>query len=166
VDEGGVGLERRDDLDEGHDRCGIEEMQTHDALGMGTAPCDRRNGKRRRVRRENSIRGEQSLKGLKERGFRVRTFHDGLDDEHRPFHRVELRRPGAPREGLLGHFCCAFAPSHQALERLRQSRFCAFERGFRCIDNDHVVAGFGGDLGDSRAHRACADHGNPGGAGK
>ena len=161
----GAGREAVDDLDELHDRDGVEEVHADDALSRaGSGDLGRRRDLRNRdgrgVRREDDVVAIECLGELgKELCLDLRVLDGRLDDPVGPGHVVPFGRVGdAPERGVsirLLHATLLDGSGHElGVELLR-----LVQRGLVGVVGDRADAGGGGDLCDATTHLAGTDDG-------
>ncbi len=152
-----TGRHGRDDLDQLHDRGGIEEVHADDiggsrgrggALDHGQAGCRRR---------EHSPGGADVVEVGEEHLLDRQILDDGLDDELDVGEIVQLRRAGHPRQRRvavgLGELAALDALLQRAGDRGDYLRGLLGATGHE----HHVVAGLGEHFDDAGGHGARAD---------
>ena len=146
------------DLDDFHQRHGIEEMKAGDALRAFARRRDRGDRKRRGIGRHQAIAGNDIFQRAEQLALGFQVFHDRLDDDGAGGE--GLRRIGddeirlRPRERL---------PLEPALlgepRELRGNRLLRLARGARAaVVEQRADSRLRGDLGDAASHDAGADH--------
>ncbi len=150
------GGDRAYDLDEFHNRDGIEEVQTGNAIGTFRYRRQFDDAKTRGIRADDRVGCEQIVELFKECFFCFGIFNDRLDDEIAIFEIGDRRRPfDAPDD------CIAFALGelpffHELIERLRNRCEPALQRCLGDLHEDDVEACARGGLRDPVAHESGA----------
>ena len=154
------GLLAADDLDELHDRGGIEEVQAQDGLGALGGGGDLVDGDAGGVGQKDGVLvGE--LVHLLERGLlEVQALGNGLDDELGAGQLGVVGAVGEAVEDGLTVLGAHLVLVDLLLEELGDKGLGLVERGLGDVDVDHGEAGLSAGLGDAATHKTAADNRN------
>jgi hypothetical protein len=152
---------RPDDLDERHQRSGIEEVQADDALGRGRRGSDLRHGERGRVRREDGVGAARPLEVPEQLALCTELLDDRLDHEVAVRERGELGGRLQPADGSVALLLRALAFLDLSREEVIDPGRCRLSELGRNLAPDDVEARLDRNLSDARAHRAEPDHPDP-----
>ncbi len=146
------------DLDDFHQRHGIEEMKPGDALGPLARRGDRSDRKGRGIGRHQAIAGNDILQRAEQLALGVQILDDRLDDYGAGGERRKRVRDDEIR--LCPRDRVPLEPAFFGeLRELRGNRLLRVFRGARAaVVEQRADAGLCGDLGDAASHDAGADH--------
>ncbi len=132
-------------------------MHADDALRSGCRSRDLRDRERRRVRREDGLRTDDSLELAEELELRTEGFDDRLDDEVAVGEVGEIGRERQRRERRLARLGGQLPLVDFALEEVGDPIARLRAELVRDFAADRLVPGLDRKLGDPGAHRAEPD---------
>jgi hypothetical protein len=152
-----VGDHGADELDQLHDRGGVEEVEAEHTVGPLRVDGDVHDRQGGRVGRDDGL-GGGDLVELRERLLlEGQDLRDGLDDEVTVGQRRPVGRAVDAGQDRVALRCVDLLPGHEALEGAGDALVPALHRRVVDLDEDDVDAVARHDLGDARPHRAAAD---------
>ena len=151
------------DLDQGHHRDGVEEMEPDDPVRTGCRRLgDGRHGQRAGVRRQDRVGRGLGVEGAEDRLFEAQVLERRLDDQRRfggqAVERVGMAESGKPAvDPVLDRVGVEVEPRCAATEPVTNAVARSVDRLGVDIVDDHFPTAFERHLGDPRTHQSRAD---------
>ncbi len=161
-----IGPRRGDDLDQGHERNGVEEVHAHHPLRAGRGDRDLRHRQGRGVGGQDRGRGGRRVEAAKRVALEVQVLRDGLDHEPGGGQVGYRSRLGDPRQRGIGQAGVELALGHLALEEASDPVAGAVVGPGNRVQQRDVEPGLGRDLGNPRPHRPGTQDADPGDLGQ
>jgi hypothetical protein len=150
----GGGLQAGDQLDERHQRRGVEEVQAHDPRRVGRPAGDRRDRDRGRVGRQHRA-GRDLRQRAEQLVLELQALGRGLDDQRARGQRRERRGLLEPRADR-GRVAVEAALVHQLGDAGPGALGPGGRGALDRVEEQRPGAALGGELRDPRSHRAGA----------
>ncbi|MNO99294.1 hypothetical protein D3C76_910600 [compost metagenome] len=155
---GPIGRKARDHLDQGHERCRVEEVHANHLLGALQTGSDAGDGQRRGVAGEDTVGSAQGFKLAEQRLFDRQVLDDGFYHQagiSQCLKRINRAQANTDRFTLSGLQLAFF---HQPGQLAVNARHCLGGGTRAVVVELYRVPGLGRDLGNTGPHRTGTDH--------
>ena len=153
-----VRLLARDDLEQAHQRGGVEEVHADHALWVGDARGDRGDRQRGGVAGQDTLGRDDLREARVQLVLELESLGRGLDHQLALGHRLERVDGLDPRGGRIGLLGAQLAFGGFLGQSLARASGAALERLDERVVQERAGARAGGELSDAGAHRAGAEH--------
>ncbi len=153
-----AGLQPADHLDQAHHRHRVEEVQADEPLGRADAGCQLGDRQRRGVGGDHALGADLGGDLLQHLELEVEVLGGGFDHQLRILEHAVVGADADPAQGGELVVFAEGALAHLAVEVLADGGQGLFQGALGDVQQGHVKARLGADLGDAVAHGAGADH--------
>ena len=150
----------RHDFDQRHERGRVEEVHPHDPFGVVGRGGDLANAEGGGVAGKDRFVAQPRLQILEDPLLQLDAFGRGLHDELRGGRIVQIAANAQTGDALRGLVMAELALFGEPVDEIADAFVSRGQHITIHIVKQRLIAMLGRELGDARAHRARADHGD------